>query len=436
MIELRILSGSRAGQSESFDRSVIAVGRHPMSDLRFDATKDLDVSTRHGEIRGLDGRYMVIDNESTNGTFVNGQRVPSGSSRELRSGDVIAFGAEGPTVSVRISDGKPPEAIPAAALRRPTSERVALAVAEQTRGLRIAMAAGIVVLGGLGAGLYWVGHREAAASDAKLQSMIAAFEQSSRQLQTRVQSTNDTALIHGLERERDSLVHAVREAKSGGAAVVMQQAIQRHQDATRALGEMDMQSVVAANNAAIAFIRADIADEAFEATGFGVGASGLVVTNRHVVENAKGKASRLLVKFADTQTFHRARVVRVPADTATDLALLQIEDAGKYPVVKGLAPTIDVAVGGAVASLGFPLGSELPMEGGRATSTLTLGTVSKTTSELLQIDSYASHGSSGSPVFDGHGHVIGAIYGGPKEAAGRIVYAVPSQSITELLRQR
>ena len=40
------------------------------------------------------------------------------------------------------------------------------------------------------------------------------------------------------------------------------------------------------------------------------------------------------------------------------------------------------------------------------------GTISKRTSKLLQIDSYATHGSSGSPVFDAHGLVIGVIYAG------------------------
>ena len=43
-----------------------------MSDLRFDANKDLDVSTKHGEIRALNGRFAIYDSQSTNGTFVNG----------------------------------------------------------------------------------------------------------------------------------------------------------------------------------------------------------------------------------------------------------------------------------------------------------------------------------------------------------------------------
>ena len=44
----------------------------------------------------------------------------------------------------------------------------------------------------------------------------------------------------------------------------------------------------------------------------------------------------------------------------------------------------------------------------------------------LDIDAFATHGSSGSPVFDARGYVVGVVYGGPTEAAGRIVYAVPA----------
>jgi pSer/pThr/pTyr-binding forkhead associated (FHA) protein len=105
-IELRILSGARAGQSESFEKSVIAIGRHPMSDFRFDVKQDLDVSARHGEIRCVAGRYSLFDANSTNGTFVNGKRVPSGTAFELHDNDVIAFGAHGPTVSVVLPSDK------------------------------------------------------------------------------------------------------------------------------------------------------------------------------------------------------------------------------------------------------------------------------------------------------------------------------------------
>jgi len=68
-----------------------------------------------------------------------------------------------------------------------------------------------------------------------------------------------------------------------------------------------------------------------------------------------------------------------------------------------------------------------------ASTTSTLGTVSKRLSTVIQIDSYAGHGSSGSPLFDSAGHVVGVIYGGARESAGRIVYAVPAQRIASFL---
>ena len=98
-IELRILSGARAGQSEVFDQSTILVGRKPTSDLRFDTHGDLDVSGSHAEIRESGGRWVVIDTGSTNGTFINGR--PVGGEAPIKDGDVIAFGRNGPTVEVR-----------------------------------------------------------------------------------------------------------------------------------------------------------------------------------------------------------------------------------------------------------------------------------------------------------------------------------------------
>ena len=49
-LELRVLSGARAGARERFEKSIVAIGRHPMSDMKFDPNADLDVSTRHAEL--------------------------------------------------------------------------------------------------------------------------------------------------------------------------------------------------------------------------------------------------------------------------------------------------------------------------------------------------------------------------------------------------
>ena len=83
-IELRILSGSRTGQRERFDKSPVTIGRHPLSDLKLDPDVDLDVSARHAELREWTGGWTVVDQGSPNGTFVNGVRILG----QRRLGDV------------------------------------------------------------------------------------------------------------------------------------------------------------------------------------------------------------------------------------------------------------------------------------------------------------------------------------------------------------
>jgi len=48
--QFKFLSGARVGQIEAFRKGYIGLGRHPLSDVRFDAERDLDVSSRHAAI--------------------------------------------------------------------------------------------------------------------------------------------------------------------------------------------------------------------------------------------------------------------------------------------------------------------------------------------------------------------------------------------------
>ena len=175
----------------------------------------------------------------------------------------------------------------------------------------------------------------------------------------------------------------------------------------------------------------------FGGTAFGVTAEGLLVTNRHLVEDGTRRATRLLVKFSDTPTWLPARIVRTAPDREDDLALLQIERPGRYPVVAGIRAQPDLVVGAPVTSIGFPLPDESPTDSVNrqemARSSLVAGVVSKRLARLLQIDSYATHGASGSPVLDRQGYVVGVVYGGPRESNGRLVYATPSDRLVAFL---
>src|SRR5207245_899204 len=128
---------ARAGQVEWLRKAYIGLGRHPLSDVRFDAERDLDVSARHAGIVRQGETFVVRDLGSTNGTFVNGTRITG--EVVLADGNVISFGQNGPAVEFHILAGEPyPEADggPAPARRSSTTVRIAAEVARQTRQLR------------------------------------------------------------------------------------------------------------------------------------------------------------------------------------------------------------------------------------------------------------------------------------------------------------
>src|SRR5439155_11732763 len=75
-------------------------GRHPLSDVRFDTERDLDVSSRHAAIVRHGAAFSLRDLGSKNGTFVNGERITG--DVVLQDGDVIGFGPQGPSVEFRV----------------------------------------------------------------------------------------------------------------------------------------------------------------------------------------------------------------------------------------------------------------------------------------------------------------------------------------------
>lgn len=443
-IELRILTGSRGGHRERFDQRVIALGRHLKSDLRFDPQTDLDVSAQHAEIvRDGRGAYVIRDHGSTNGTFVNGLRIDG--EETLNDGDVIWLGAEGPQVQVHLENGTGADAsIPATAVRasgqRPsTGERVRVAVRRETAWMRRVLAGSLVVLvGGVGAA-YWAGHRWSRSQVTDLLNLLTASESTSAQLQERLSRLGDTSFASALREQNAAL--AARVHSSGTRATpeqleTLRQALVRQQVVQQGLATLDLPAISARNDAAIAFLATELDGKPYGGTAFGITAGGMLVTNRHNVQSpATGRAAtRLAIKYANTDVLLHAHVVRVAPDTDVDLAIVQVDEPGTYPVVAGIAQSLgDVHPGSPVVTIGFPYALDTPMAGNTVKTSLTAGTVSKLLPGLVQIDAYASHGSSGSPVFDARGLVIGVIYGGEPQSAGRLTYAVSSDRLVAMI---
>ncbi len=95
---IRFTNGKRASEVEEFDFSKpeLSIGRDPASDIQFDPETELVVSREHGKIiKKADDLFIIEDNHSRNGTFVNGNKV-SGTVL-LHPGDEVKLGVNGPS---------------------------------------------------------------------------------------------------------------------------------------------------------------------------------------------------------------------------------------------------------------------------------------------------------------------------------------------------
>jgi S1-C subfamily serine protease len=204
--------------------------------------------------------------------------------------------------------------------------------------------------------------------------------------------------------------------------------------------QVDFRGISRKNADAVALVVVKFsASEIFSATAFSVDSQGTMVTNKHVLVGEEGGRQPLgiAVKFSGSTQWFRGRLLGVSDDA--DVGVFKVDIRGGTPRVAGFAPEPqDPQRGDPVAIIGYPLGEDLPMEGqGRTTiadPTLTVGTVSKVLSDVVQVDGYGAPGSSGSPVFGRDGRVVGVVYGGNRESQGKIIFAVPGQQVADYLR--
>lgn len=73
---------------------VVLVGRGAGYDMapQVDLDHDESVSRRHAEIRKTQAGYVIVDLRSTNGTWVNGERIEPGKPMALKDGDRVTVG--------------------------------------------------------------------------------------------------------------------------------------------------------------------------------------------------------------------------------------------------------------------------------------------------------------------------------------------------------
>lgn len=163
-------------------------------------------------------------------------------------------------------------------------------------------------------------------------------------------------------------------------------------------------------------------------SGFIIDANGTIVTNNHVVKDAKSVTVTL-----DDGTTLPAKIIG--RDPRTDIAVLHVDAGHKLPYIQ-LGNSRDVKPGEWVIAMGNPFGL-----GG----TVTEGIVSAVSrnigagpyDQFIQVDAPINEGNSGGPLFTQDGKVIGmntAILS-PSGGSVGIGFAIPSDTIRTVVAQ-
>jgi serine protease Do len=163
-------------------------------------------------------------------------------------------------------------------------------------------------------------------------------------------------------------------------------------------------------------------------SGFVIDATGLIVTNNHVVEGAE----TIEVHFQD-QTVLKAELVG--RDPKTDLAVLRVKPTGRLPIV-AFGDSDKLRIGEWVMAIGNPFGL-----GG----SVSLGIVSARNRDInagpyddfIQTDAAINKGNSGGPLFSLTGEVMGintAIFS-PTGGSVGIGFSVPANTAKGVINQ-
>jgi tetratricopeptide (TPR) repeat protein len=133
------------------------------------------------------------------------------------------------------------------------------------------------------------------------------------------------------------------------------------------------------------------------ATGFIIDSQGIIVTNNHVISAwAEDPGNVLLIKLENGSYYPMEKILATDEDN--DIAIFRV-DGKDLPTVK-LINNAGPNQGESVIVIGSPLGLEMTVSDGIVSSVRDKGGV-------IQITAPISPGSSGSPVFNSKGEVVG-----------------------------
>jgi serine protease Do len=179
----------------------------------------------------------------------------------------------------------------------------------------------------------------------------------------------------------------------------------------------------------VVFIEAivKINDRRNQVTGSGVIVSedGLILTNQHVVE----KAQKVEVVVPGRKKKHRAEILGT--DKQTDIAVLKIEPDSPLPAAR-FGDADAVSVGQWVLAIGNPYGLDGTVSFGIVSAKGRNLEVPHLLNDFIQTDAMIDRGSSGGPLVDLEGRVVGINSRGQGRGIG---FTIPIETAREVMRQ-
>jgi len=163
-----------------------------------------------------------------------------------------------------------------------------------------------------------------------------------------------------------------------------------------------------------------------EGSGFIVDADGSIVTNHHVVD----KAQKVEVTIPGRPQKYPATVIG--ADKQTDVALLKIEPDGEPLPVARFGSVDELRVGQWVIAVGNPYGLDGTVSFGIVSAKGRNLEVDQILNDFIQTDAMIDRGSSGGPLVDLDGRVVGINSRGQGRGIG---FTIPIDTALDVVAQ-
>lgn len=199
--------------------------------------------------------------------------------------------------------------------------------------------------------------------------------------------------------------------------------------AVNAQGDLSAREIARRSLPSVVLIICDDSNEVALGSGFFI-RPGVLVTNYHVIAGMnRGMIQVAVGTSKEKRIFRIARVIAF--DTESDLALLSVPASKEtYVPSLSLAPeSYEFEVGETIYALGNPEG----LVGTMSPGIVSAGMRSSQKRSRIQITAPISHGSSGGPIVNGQGKVIGVAVSTLSEGQN-LNFAVPVALLHELAR--